>query len=300
MLKDWEKFHSDYKKLKATADRYTDKVAGGHLKQITQSKTACDTGETDLTQAVQEAREAGVTGKTLDDFLKFKAFAAAKKKMDTAVTGLRDDIKDLTSYCGEAQKVSDQVVALHKALEKDLKSRKSFSDGRKETEAVLAAMDDEYQRLMIVVAHKDRPARTTLIYVDLFPKTLAKIISNAPKVGAKANADLPDMFDLSTLKDKVTRALTGSNKVIRASGEATEAMPADPAAATKALKTARDELDKLKTVDRDYREAAIKHHKLIEAAPERAKIEKLVASIAKSLQAAERAVLAAAAELKKG
>ena len=154
--------------------------------------------------------------------------------------------------------------------------------------------------LMIVVAHKNRPARATLLYVDLFPKTLAKIIANAPKIGAKRSADLPEMFDLSTMKDKVTRALTGSNKAIRACGDVTDAMPADPVAATKALKTARDELDKLKTVDREYREAAVKHHKLIAAAPECAKIEKLMTSMAKSLQAAERAVLAAAAVVKKG
>lgn len=300
MIREWEKFHAEFKKLKSTADRYSDKIAGGYLKQITQSKTACDKAEMELSQAVDEAREGGVTGKTLDDFMKFKDFAAARKKMDTALTGLDDDIKGLSTYCREAQKLSDQIVTLHKALEKDLKARKSVSDGRKETEALLDDIDAQYQRLMIVVAHKNRPPRASLLYVDLFPKTLAKIIANAPKVGASSSPGLPEMFDLSTLKDKVTRALTGSNRAIRACADATDAMPADPVAATKSLKSARDELDKLKTVDRAYREAAVKHHKLIAAAPESAKIEKLMASIAKSLQAAERAVLAAAAVVKKG
>ena len=136
MIREWEKFHAEFKKLKSTADRYTDKVAGSYLKQITQSKAACDKAEAEVIQAVDEARAGGVTGKTLDDFLKFKDFAAAKKKMDTALAELDDDIKSLSTYCREAQKVSDQIVTLHKALEKDLKARKSVSDGRKETEAL--------------------------------------------------------------------------------------------------------------------------------------------------------------------
>jgi len=108
------------------------------------------------------------------------------------------------------------------------------------------------------------------------------------------------MFDVSKMKDKVTRALTGSNKVQRASDEATDAMPADKAAALTALGIARDELDKLKVLDRDYRDGLNKNRKVIEASPERAKIEKLLLSVAQSLLAAERAVLAATAVVKKG
>jgi len=157
MLKEWEKFHADFKKLKSTADRYTEKVASSYLKQITQSMAACDKGEDALIDAVKAVRDGGVTGKSLDDFQKFKEFAAARKTMDAALADLSDDIKSLTTYCSEAQKISNQIVELHKSLEKDLKSRKTVSDGRRETETLLATLDDEYQRLMIVVAHKNRP-----------------------------------------------------------------------------------------------------------------------------------------------
>lgn len=300
MLRDWEKFHTDFKKLKSTADRYTAKVAEGHAKQITQSKAACDKSEAALSAKVEEARAGGVTGKKLDDFLKFEEFAKAKKKMDAAVVDLGSDIKGLADYCREAQKISDQVVAAHKALEKDLKARKTVNDGRKETEALLDAMDAEYQRLMIVVAHRTRPTRAALLYVDRYDKVVDQIIKDAPKVGANPNPNLPEMFDLVTMKEKVTRALTGSSKVVRDCDAATEAMPGDADGAAASLKSARDGLDKLKTVDRDYREAADKHRKLIAAAPEKAKIEKLMAAIAKSLQAADRAVMAATAAVKKG
>lgn len=81
MPKEWEKVQADFKKLKSTADRQTDKVAPSYLKQITQSMAAYDKGEEALSGAVKPAREGGVTGTTLDNFQKFKEFPAALKAL---------------------------------------------------------------------------------------------------------------------------------------------------------------------------------------------------------------------------
>lgn len=298
MIKEWDKFHADFKKLKSTADRYTDRVAEGYIKQMIQTKALCDTGEVALSSAADEARTAGVAGKGLADFLKFKGFADVKKKVDAVVTGLADDIKDLSDFCREAQKVSDQIVVLHKALEKDLNSRKSEKDGRKETEALLDKVDDEYQRLMKVVSFRNRPSRALLGYPETFARTVTRILSDAPEV-TKDKGDLPEALELKVLKDKAIRAMTGSNKVIRACDLAVDAVPQGKAAAIAEMKPAKIELDKLKDLDRDYRLVASRHHKDIAASGDRSKIEKLIASIATSLLEAERAVAVALVKINK-
>jgi hypothetical protein len=298
MLKEWEKFHAEFKKLKSTSDRFTIPIAGGFLTQIVQSHALCEKFESELKKAVEKAGEAGISGKNLSDFQAFKDFATVKKKTDAAISDLSKDLTDLAAYCVEAQKISNKIVDLHKALEKDLKSRKSVTDGRKETEALLDKVEDEYQRLMIVVAHRTKPKKDALSYAAQFPKILAKIIAGAPDSKSSAK-DTPDLFQLSILDDKATRSMTAMNKVIRACVAAKEAAPNGKGAVMAAFKLAETELDTIKEIARVYREARSKYGKLLETMPDRGKMEKLMAKINKCLINAERAYLKTESHIKK-
>jgi Asp-tRNA(Asn)/Glu-tRNA(Gln) amidotransferase C subunit len=257
MAKEWEKFQSDYKKIKPAIDKHTAAAVSAVYKRVTLADANMSEGEANLAESTVTARANGVTGTSLPDFMKDKTFSDAKKLLDKAVGQFVGELKALDDFCDQAEKAADQVAALYKAIEKDLKSRKDKSESKKDIEALQATCLTVHGELEKVAAFKKKPNKYQRDYVANYMKTIDKILKEAPEeqVRKKDATELPQLFVDRNIKLNASKAMALAKKVGDDCNKALEASQADLKAALPHLKTAQLALVQLKKLSDDYAEA---------------------------------------------
>ena len=154
MAKEWDKFSSDYKKMKPGIEKYSASAVSAVYKRLGLADASLSEGESNLAESTVDARKAGVTGASLPDFMKNKAFADAKKLLDKAVGMFVEALNDLDSFCTEAGKLSTEVGALYTKIEKDLKSRKDKATNF--TRSLPGAPDGQYAVLQFDTSFENK------------------------------------------------------------------------------------------------------------------------------------------------
>lgn len=301
MAKEWEKFQSDYKKLKPGIEKHSASAVSAVYKRLGLADANLSEGERNLAESTVTARKNGVTGTSLPDYMKDKTFAEAKKLLDQAVGQFVEALKELDSFADDADKVASEVGALYQKIEKDLKSRKDKSESKKEIEGLRDTAMANYQDLKKVAAYRDKPNKHQRDYVANYMKTINKILSEAPdeQVRKKEATELPQLFVDRNIKLNTGKALALSKKVTDDCDMALSAAEKDLKAALPFLKTAQVALIELKKIADTYSDAVKKFKDLLENSKDQGKIEKMIDGINSALETAARAFKGVSTTIKK-
>ncbi len=301
MAKEWEKFQSDFKKLKPAIDKHSASAASAVYKRVTLADASMSEGESNLAESTVISRKNGVTGTNLPDFMKDKAFSEAKKLLDKAVAQFVGALKELDDFADGAAKASAEVGALYQRIEKDLKSRKDKSESKKEIEGLRDTTLAAYRELEKSAAYKNKPNKYQRDYVSNYMKTIDKILKEAPEEQErkKEATEMPQLFVDRNIKLNTSKALALTKKVTDDCNKALEASEKDLKAALPFLKTAQVALVELKKIADTYAEATRKFKDALNNSKDKGKIEKMIAGIDNGLETAARAFKGVSTTIKK-
>lgn len=301
MSKEFEKFEKDYKKLQPKLKKYTNTEAGKISKRIKNASSTSGQGEINLIECCATARENGVTGNNLKDFMADKSFQEGLKLYDRAFGMFQEECKNAEKFCKEADDAYDDLARLYQAMEKDLKKRKDKSASKKDIEELKTKLEKAAPTLKAVSQFYGKMPPAYHPTAADFQKTVNNIIKKAPAEQAKQKADtvLPQQ-----LHDRVINK--NHNICVKAAKDASALVDAamkkaetDLKAATPALKKASELVKLLKTHNDTYGKIKRDYADALKNSKDAAKIHKMIDVIAKAYAATERKVRGAVTTIRK-
>lgn len=301
MAKELEKFKADLKKLDADIKTHSAERASAAYQRLRLAKANVEEGESYLIESLVDARKEGVTGNQLADFMKSKSFSEAKKLLDGAVKVFVKELKDFDTFCDNADKVALKVGTINQAIGKDLKSRKDKSESKKEIEQLQGKTYDIYQELKKSADYRTKPNKNTRDYVANYVKTIDRIIKTAPEEAQrkKDDTELPQLLVDRNLKLNLSKAVSGKTKVDQLCDKAIDAAGDKLSAAAPFLKQAQGIVNDIKSLDDQYEAVTKKYKDAIDNSKDKSKIEKAIATIAKSAEDAARKLRGTVTVIKK-
>lgn len=303
MSKELAKFQTDYKKIEPKLKDYNKKNVGDELKRKVMAafQNAKFDGEDYLLESCATARDNGVTGNKVQDFMKDKAFADALKVFDKAVGMMKEEQVKLEKFCKGAEAVSGELSKLLTAIEKDLKSRKDKS----KTKSDIESMRDQVKADIVEMGKSAKtfselpPGQQT--YVADFQKSVTRIVSAAPeKAAAKRDATMmPQMLEARNRTHGLGKAVKLYKEIDALCDSAIDKAGTDLKAAQPDLKTAAGKLAELKKHAEQYDKALKVSKSQVDKSKDKDKIIGDVGKIAKAYEAAERKLRGTATTIKK-
>ena len=265
MSKEWEKFQSEYKKLQPKIAKYSKDEASAARNRVNSANTNAGEGERHLADSMVTARKNGVTGDTLQDFMKDKGFAEAYTLLKTSLNDMAKELVAMESFSKEAMVVHGEVTKLDAAITKDLKDRKDKSATKKDIEGLQAKLAEDLKTLkeaggkwaLVEPLKRNRPAN--------FTKTVATILKQAPEVQAARQEAvmLPQLLVDRKIKHNLSRAVTLAKSIADDCGKAIEVAGDDMKAALSLVKGAGEALKELTGLNGEYQKLLKDHKKVI-------------------------------------
>jgi hypothetical protein len=304
MSKELEKFKADLKKHAALIKMYS-------LEDVTAAKKAFtllvgDTvagGESHLKEAMATARDNGVQGDTLADFVKDKKFAAALDVFKTSVATCKEKREYFAALCNGAGKTHDILAKIHTDIEKDLKSRSGRSQSKSEIEALRDDLAKTMKELKTASGLESTLNKRDQGYPDGFNDHVARILKTAPDAAevARDNTMLPQKLVDRNRKKQVSLAIAAVNRVNDACSKALEAAADDMAAAKPRLAAAANDVKVVEALRDDFKAAVAHGDKThaIEGTKDEAAVRKALADLEKAADAASRKLRGTVTTLKK-
>lgn len=302
MAKEWDKFQTDYEKLKPSITKYAFSEASAYSKRMGTAHANCSQGEQYLAESMVSARKNGVTGSGLSDFVKDNGFKEALGLLDKATSMLTEATRAFESFCLEAGTAAEAVGKLHAAIEKDLKGRKDSSATKQDIQALSEqTVLDQKDLLKCSKYYGEKVNPAILNYAKNYQKTVAAIMKQAPEVQEKAKeaTELPQLFVDRNIKKNFAHAVGSAQKISALCDSAMHKAQADLAAATPDLRAALDLLKELKAQNEEYVKAVAKFGDAINDSKDKDKTEKMIEGIAKAYETAERKLRGTMATIKK-
>jgi len=302
MAKEWDKFQSTYKKIEPKLKIYTEANGAKKSAIFSNAYSNCSVGENNITDSMVTAREKGVTGTELKDFMKDKGFQEAMKLYTLAVNEMDAAQKDYGTFCTEARGVADEVALLHAAIEKDLKGRKDKSESKKDIEGLRDQLAKDWKLLDAVAKRNTKntsPAKEK--YVENYKKTIDELLKEAPEEQQrkKDEAELPQLLVDRNIKSNFSKAIAMVKRIDEHCAAALEASEEDLKAAAPHLKLAVGELSPLKKMNDLYEDVVKRFDADIQNSKDEAKIRKMIGAITKGFADSDRKIRGIATTIKK-
>ena len=302
MAKEWDKFQATYKKLEPKLKIFDETNADKKSQVFRLAYANCSAGENNISDSMVTARENGVTGTELKDFLKDKGFLEAIKLHNVAVRDMDTGQKDYKAFCTEARPFADEIAALHKDIEKDLKGRKDKSESKKDIEGLRDQLADDWKAVDTVAkryASGMSPAKEN--YVANYQKTINALLKQAPEDQAnqKDDTELPQLLVDRNIKANFGKAVGMVKRIDDHCDTALQESGTDVKLAAPHLKLAVVELGTLKKIKDSYDEVVGKYDADIKNSKDEAKIRKMIAAILNGYADSERKIRGLAATIKK-
>ena len=302
MAKEWDKFQATYKKLEPKLKIFDETNADKKSQVFRLAYANCSAGENNISDSMVTAREKGVTGTELKDFLKDKGFQEAINLHNVAVRDMDTGQKDYKTFCTEARTFADEIAALHKDIEKDLKGRKDKSESKKDIEGLRDQLADDWKAVDTVAkryASGMSPAKEN--YVANYQKTINALLKKAPEDQAnqKDDTELPQLLVDRNIKANFGKAVGMVKRIDDHCATALEESGTDVKLAAPHLKLAVGELGELKKIKDSYDEVVAKYDTDIKNSKDEAQIRKMIAAILTGYADSERKIRGLAATIKK-
>jgi hypothetical protein len=304
MSKELEKFKAEQKKLAAVVKMYSlENVSAAKKSYALAVGDAVASGESHVREAMAIARDNGVQGDKLADFMKDKKFAAAVDVFRTAVKKCKDKKEMLATLCNGAGKTHDLLAVQLAAMDKDLKGRPGKSASKAEIQALRDDVAKTMKEMKTASGLEATLNKRDQTYTDNFDAHMTRLLKTAPDAAeiARDNTMLPQMLVDRNRKKQVSLAMAALKRVNEACSKALDAAADDMAAAQPLLAAAAKDVTAI-TALRDAFKKAVDHAdstKALHATKDEKAVRKAMADLDKALDAANRKLRGTATTLKK-
>lgn len=302
MAKEIENFRKEYKKLEGGIATYAFKEASAYNQRVKNAWANCSQGEFNLADVMVTAREEGVTGTGLADFVKNKKFKEALELLDLATSNLTEDVRAFQNFSLKAGEQSAACGKLVSAIEKDLKSRKDKSESKKDIEELKTKVENDIKDLNKSAKYAtEQIVPAALNYAKNFQKTLARILAQAPDAQerGKDGREIPQLFVDRVIKKNFGHAVKLGKDVAEIVSGAIDLAGDDLKGAMGELKKAAEMVKELKELNETYTKAVDKYQTELDISKDKSNIEKMIKAIGMSYSESERKVRGAATVMKK-
>lgn len=278
MGKELDKLKTEFKKLQPKCKPYTESAGTKIKKSVIAKVNAAWDIETEVREAIQKAIESGEKGKKLADFESNSDFSKSFKEWKKATGEHKSEIKALSEFCGEAEKLRDTLKSRFEKVEKELKKEKPSGGDKKETDKFLASVKDEIESLT-----EAANVYGTLKFVELFyaakeDATMQVILKKT--VSKSSGGELPKVLEAGARKKGQKQVEKLAHATADAYDDAYQNAEKDPKDAAKKIKLGDGMLDKLTKLNKTYQDALKKQKKEIEASTEKKEIMALIELVA--------------------
>lgn len=286
MAKDLDKLRTDFKKLQPKFKPYTEPAGAKIKKALLAALNDAWDRETEVREAIVKAVEEGEKGKKLADFESNGDFSKSFKAWKKSTADHKAQIKELSDFCGAAEKLRDDLKARLEKADKEVKKEKPAGAKKKDIDKFLASVSDAIDSLTAAANVYGTIKFVELFYAAKEDATMQVILK---KTLAKASGtDLPKILESGARKKGEKQVEKLAHAIADAFDDAQTAAERDPKEAAKKIKLADGMLDKLTKLDKTYQDALKKQKKEIEASAEKKEIMELIELVADFLASCKR------------
>jgi hypothetical protein len=302
MAKEFAKFQAAYKKLESDIKRCAfDAVSTVSSAYSLRAGDLSSSGEDHIRDSMADARDAGVTGDKLADFMKFSGFkdaVAVVKKGARELEADRVAFEALTKDAAKTQAAAEKLLA---DIAKDLKSRRDKSQSKADIQKLQTTLTADVADLKKAAALYGKMQKWRLDYPGQIDTLIAKLLKEAPAMQASMRDKnmLPQMLVDRKLKPAVGKAVRLLKEVNGACDEAIAKAGTDLKAAQPALKTAHASLAQLKEMNEAYQKAHKGAAGALAGSKDEKKVDEAVGKIAKAYALAESKLRGTSTTIKK-
>ena len=298
MKPEWEDFKKTFEKKIKPGLKNLSFDNGWQIREklVSHLEDAWD-NEDNLKDALEDANEDGVTGKKPEDFMSHAGFKKARGAWDKSIKAHKEQIKQLETYCGKAEKLHKDLKKVLEPIQKDIKKNKPTRAEMKDFAKTLNEAEAAFQDLLMgsqIYGTLKMPER---FYGAKEDATIAAVVKK--KLKKISGKDLPKILEESVGKKNVKIALNMGTKVIDNCEKAEEENGADAKKAEKTMKGVDKQMKALKKLNDGYQEAAKKQAKDIEKATNVKELKKIIEEINDLYTGAKEAVDYTKKQLKK-
>lgn len=271
------KLEKKHKQMQGKAKRFTVKNGEKLKKMVIDAVEATWDCEDDFIEALEAAKNRGMTGSKPGDYSKDKDCATTFAKFKKAAAKHAKDAKSLEQFCDGARTYVKDFVKLGLEVDKEQKPLKDKkSPTFKKLEKMRADIKNDEAEVTKVSEIPGTMTMPQLLYGKNFDKVVLRVMKQA-KGGA---VELDKILE----KDEVTKNLRLAKKWSTAADklcDAAQAKAAEPKSAKAMMTKAAKVLKKLENMQKDYAAAVKKHAKKLKEDKEAAKVLKPIDEIKK-------------------
>lgn len=279
--KDLAKAQGDHKKLQPLVKKFNPAYANKLKKQVKDTLAIAWKTEDSCTEALEAAKDNGVTGKKVNDFLKDKAFKDALTAWKKAFEKHQGVSTELTAYCDAAQDLFKKIAAVQLSVKDHLKKPTDPAE-KKFKEAMTTELAD-VKKVTAVLGTMTAPE---LFYSSNFSRSVERLLKGADGGGKASSVDATKLLEP---KERVKNAKTAAslmNEIANQCDTAVEKAGDDPKGAVAELKKTTKPLKDLERLNKLYQTAKQKSADEIKVAKDKSKIVKAINVIKKAFDTA--------------
>lgn len=298
MKPEWEDFKKTFEKKIKPGLKNLSFDNGWQIREklVSHLEDAWD-NEDDLKDALEDANEDGVTGKKPEDFMSHAGFKKARGAWDKSIKAHKEQIKQLETYCGKAEKLHKDLKKVLEPIQKDIKKNKPSRAEMKDFAKTLNEAEAAFQDLLMgsqIYGTLKMPER---FYGAKEDATIAAVVKK--KLKKISGNDLPKILEESVGKKNAKIALSMARKVVDMCDKAEEENGQDAKKAEKTMKGVDKQMKALKKLNDGYRDAAKKQAKDIKKATNAKELKDIILQINVHFTSAEKKVEEARKKMKK-
>jgi hypothetical protein len=277
MATDWGAIEDSFKKLQPKIKAIDPAPVENLIKQIKAALKTLWAGEDVFAKAIKTADEGGIKGSKPADFAGDKAVMAALKVLHKA-GGVHE------ALVADLRKRSTAAIAPKKEFDKLLGAAKKQIDKKNKAQVKFQAeMKSDYARVCVVADAMGKLTAAETFYGARIDKVVDRIINKTKPAGKSAPSGSPEALIEQKERDKnAKQAVKLAGNVAKLCEGAVKKADPDPKAAAPYLKKAAELIKDLKDLNTAYQTLKKKNAKLIKASKDKAKIVRVIATIAKA------------------
>ena len=273
------KLEKTHKQMQGKAKRFTVKNGEKLKKMVIDAVEATWDCEDDFNEALEAAKNRGMTGTKPADFSKDKDCATTFAKFKKAAAKHAKDVKSLEQFCDGARVYVKEFVKLGLAVDKELKPMK---DKKAPLYKKLDKMRAEIKKDEAEVTKVSELPGTMTMPQLLYGKNFDKVVVRVMKQAKGGAVELDKILE----NDEVTKNHRLTKKWSDAAIKlCSNAQTAEPKTAKAMLTKAAKHLKKLEKMQKDYAAAVKKHAKKLKEDKEAKKVVKPIDEIKKMVEA---------------
>ena len=277
MAGEWDKIQASYKKLQPQIKKYDQKQTEKLIKAIKDALEGAWDAEDAFKKAVKAARAGGIKGKKPEDFAADKGFKAAMATLEKEGKQHLSQVKVLKAFSVAAEPSHKELTKLLGEVKKHINKRDKAQIKFQST------LKEEHAQVKFAAQAMGKLTPAEMFYGARLDRVVDNVINKAKKSGASGPAgDAAKLIEQKERDKNLKASVKLAQQVAKLCDGALKKANTDPKAAAPYLKKAAELIKGLKAQNTAYQTVKKKNADLIKASKDKAKIVKVIATIAKA------------------